>query len=256
MPFEGASLSPAWSGRVVIGRRQGAYVGAAGRTSVHAVHAVKVALALDAPFKLRIGDGSWFSARSSVVPPETPHALDGDGALVALFYLQPARAESGPVCAARLPLPFEKRLPGAIRRWLETASTCAELDEFAGEIAGALPDVLVGPPRDPRVVSVIDLLGSDAGPVSLDVAARSIGLSATRLTHQFRQQTGSSFKHYGAWIRLQRAIERMTLDLPLTRVAHEAGFADAAHFTRTFRAMLGITPSHLARHSRFFTSGA
>lgn len=38
----------------------------------------------------------------------------------------------------------------------------------------------------------------------------------------------------------------------LTEVAHEAGFADSAHLTKTFQATLGLKPSQLVnpRHTR------
>ena len=36
----------------------------------------------------------------------------------------------------------------------------------------------------------------------------------------------------------------------VTRAAHHAGFADGAHMTRTFRRMLGATPSDLALQKR------
>jgi AraC-like DNA-binding protein len=35
----------------------------------------------------------------------------------------------------------------------------------------------------------------------------------------------------------------------LTEVAHEAGFSDSAHLTRTFRSLLGIAPSALTKES-------
>ena len=32
---------------------------------------------------------------------------------------------------------------------------------------------------------------------------------------------------------------------PLTRAAHEAGFSDSAHLSRTFRRMFGVAPTAL-----------
>ena len=41
------------------------------------------------------------------------------------------------------------------------------------------------------------------------------------------------------------AVERMADGASLTEAAHEAGFADSAHFSRTFRRMFGLAPSSL-----------
>ena len=49
------------------------------------------------------------------------------------------------------------------------------------------------------------------------------------------------------WLRLRRAGEALQAGEAIATAAHHAGFADAAHFTRTFRRMLGIVPSEIAR---------
>ena len=50
---------------------------------------------------------------------------------------------------------------------------------------------------------------------------------------------------YLAWLRLQRAAAAIVAGTPLATAALDAGFADAAHMSRTFRRMLGMAPSML-----------
>ena len=59
------------------------------------------------------------------------------------------------------------------------------------------------------------------------------------------------FRRYVLWQRLQRALGRLATGASLTDVAHESGFADAAHLTRTFVRMIGAPPSRLARGVRW-----
>lgn len=48
-------------------------------------------------------------------------------------------------------------------------------------------------------------------------------------------------------MRLQAAIRESAQGATLTHAACAAGFADAAHLTRTFRRMFGIAPSSVHR---------
>jgi AraC-like DNA-binding protein len=58
---------------------------------------------------------------------------------------------------------------------------------------------------------------------------------------------------YIRWLRLQRAACELMDGATASMAAHRAGFADAAHMTRTFRYMLGTTPSDLALRNRLAT---
>jgi AraC-like DNA-binding protein len=50
-------------------------------------------------------------------------------------------------------------------------------------------------------------------------------------------------RRYLLWVRLMHAIEAAIGGDNLTTAAHEAGFADSAHLSRTFRRMFGRTPA-------------
>lgn len=81
--------------------------------------------------------------------------------------------------------------------------------------------------------------------VSLSDAAKFIGLSPGRARHLFVQQTGIPFRRYLLWLRLVRAVEIYAAGAHLTEAARGAGFADAAHSSRTFRRMFGIRAGSL-----------
>lgn len=117
-------------------------------------------------------------------------------------------------------------------------------------IGRALVEHLAGDthPRliDPRVQRVLAWAAKDHDQrIELSAAAALAGLSPSRLSHLFVEQTGLSFKTYLLWIRLTRAVALMAEGETLTGAAHGAGFADSAHFSRTFRRMFGIAPANL-----------
>jgi AraC-like DNA-binding protein len=70
-------------------------------------------------------------------------------------------------------------------------------------------------------------------------------LSESRFSHLFVEQIGLPFRTYLLWLRLSIAVERMAAGDSLTVAAHDAGFADSAHFSRTFLRMFGIPASVL-----------
>jgi AraC-like DNA-binding protein len=68
--------------------------------------------------------------------------------------------------------------------------------------------------------------------------------------HVFTESTGVPLRPYILWLRLQRACCDLMGGGTVTAAAHNAGFSDAAHLTRTFRRMLGMTPTDLALRKR------
>jgi AraC-like DNA-binding protein len=82
---------------------------------------------------------------------------------------------------------------------------------------------------------------------SLEKVAKVAGLSPSRLIHVFTESVGVPLRPYVLWLRLQLASGELMRGATKTEAAHRAGFSDAAHMTRTFRRMLGTTPSELVQ---------
>ena len=123
----------------------------------------------------------------------------------------------------------------------------ARLEEIARRIVGRLRGGAAprGTP-DPRVLRAMRLLSGRADdPPSLGEAAAAVGLSPGRFRHLFVAEAGLPYRGYALWLRLGRAVDVFAAGGSLTDAAHDAGFADSAHLSRTFRRMFGPAPSSL-----------
>ena len=83
---------------------------------------------------------------------------------------------------------------------------------------------------------------AEAEAVSLDAVASSVRLSPSRFLHLFTASVGVPLRPYVLWLRLQCGAGELARGKSVADAAYTAGFSDAAHFTRTFRRMLGATP--------------
>jgi AraC-like DNA-binding protein len=95
---------------------------------------------------------------------------------------------------------------------------------------------------DRRIARVLEWLGREAteSGVTATEAAGVACLSESRFSHLFVREVGLPFRTFLLWRRLMRAVEGMAAGRSLTAAAHEAGFSDSAHFSRTFRRMFGL----------------
>ena len=88
--------------------------------------------------------------------------------------------------------------------------------------------------------------GLDEAPTLADLAAEA-GLSRFHLLRAFRRQTGLTPHAYLIDARVRRARARLKSGEAPAHVAVSCGFADQAHFTRCFKARMGVTPGVYAR---------
>lgn len=108
------------------------------------------------------------------------------------------------------------------------------------------------PPPDHRVKQVLRTLPArlaEAEAVSLDVLAVSVGVSPSRFMHRFTTSVGVPLRPYVLWLRLQCGAGELARGRSVADAAHAAGFSDSAHFTRTFRRMIGVTPRQVLRRA-------
>jgi AraC-like DNA-binding protein len=96
-----------------------------------------------------------------------------------------------------------------------------------------------------RLRRTIDYLEANLRePINLNDLSAVAGLSRLRFAAQFRTAVGHAPYRYIVSRRIEEA-QRLLLDPSWTiaGVANEMGFADQAHFTRTFKKVVGMTPA-------------
>lgn len=87
--------------------------------------------------------------------------------------------------------------------------------------------------------------------MSLDRAARSVGLGRRRFTELFREVTGESWRQYVQRLRLEYAARLLVAtERSVTAIAFECGFEELSHFHRTFKVAYGATPLAHRQKSR------
>jgi len=107
-------------------------------------------------------------------------------------------------------------------------------------LTGGVPSVM----SDERILRAIAYIRANLDrPLTLDEVAAEACLSPGRFRHLFVEQTGMGLRPYLLWRRFLRVWELLMAGETLSSAAHEAGFADAAHLSRTSRSTFGFPPS-------------
>jgi AraC-like DNA-binding protein len=228
--------------------------GPGARSELHAHHAMHVVLAGAGRLRVRAGArGPWLEGAGVVTAPDVPHAIDAAGCEVTLVFLDP-ESEVGAALAARLDGSLRVLDEGARDALVRDADPMSIMRDGGAAWTGRVLGALGGPAPPPRTVHprvrklLRHLRTADAeDETSLDRLAAAVGLSPGRLMHAFTESIGVPLRPYLAWLRVQRAAAAIVGGAPLGEAAHAAGFADAAHMSRTFKRMFGITPSGLRR---------
>ncbi|GAB3464988.1 helix-turn-helix domain-containing protein [Actinophytocola sediminis] len=221
-----------------------AYLGPSLRLREHSGSVHCFALGVDAPFAIRVPGADERHVRSALIPARTRHQLVAEHGRMLFAYADPGSswvARTGARMTARLGPAIQSGHDDelGLARRLRTTSAPDPLD-----LLGLLTET--GDERDDRVRTALDLLRAHPGtPWTAARLAAEVNLSASRFQHLFTTHTGTSFRRYRLWTRMLHVAGAVSTGLDLTTAAADAGFASPGHFSDSFRAMFGLSASHL-----------
>lgn len=256
---EWMTRATASSGRIYFWQGGSLWIGAGrGRTQWHAHHAHQIALAPQGQFRFRTENGgAWTDFEAALVPSHRTHQFELDGIAIAHLFVEP-ESRAGRVLAARfgsdevaaLPVadtqPLARALFAAFAADASRGAMVQAAERALAALCGLASEAEADAARavDPRLERALAFMRQHLRrPISLAEVAAAAALSESRFRHLFVAQTGSSFRAYLLWLRINLAIEAVMAGASWTEAAHEAGFADSAHLTRTHKRMFGIEPS-------------
>jgi AraC-like DNA-binding protein len=72
--------------------------------------------------------------------------------------------------------------------------------------------------------------------------ARRLGMERTQALRRFKAATGLTFRAFKRWSGLQHAARQIEAGVLVRTAAMDAGFADTAHLSRSFRDLFGLSP--------------
>jgi len=238
----------AWEGGcVLIGRNVGVI-------PVHAHYAIQIAFGSERGVRFRTHEReAWTEYGGAIIPSRQPHTMDATAVRAnAVLFVEPETREGRTITERYLqggiaPLADEVLAdvgPALFGAWEEQRSVRAIAD--AGQrvvraLTGGMAPSVVSDERIQRGIAYIKA-HLDA-PLTLDAVAAEACLSPSRFRHLFVEETGTALRPYILWRRFLRVWELVMAGESLSTAAHQAGFADAAHLTRTSRTMFGFPPS-------------
>jgi AraC-like DNA-binding protein len=229
-----------------------------GMTNVHAHHAVQIALTPDGPIRFRTEEGDWAEYGGVAITPNFPHAFQSRDQSVAHVFVEPESRE-GRAILGRLGgtgiVGLENDdlnvvVPMLFDAWAARPGSAAMSDATRRVTRHFAGDASTASPVDERIARAVAYLKSHIdGPIALAEVASAVNLSPGRFRHLFVDETGMTLRAYILWLRFQRAWTLIGEGSSLSVAAHGAGFADAAHLTRTSQRMFGVPPVALEMES-------
>ncbi|CAA0079617.1 Arabinose operon regulatory protein [Halioglobus japonicus] len=97
---------------------------------------------------------------------------------------------------------------------------------------------------DPRIAKAQTFIEDNYDRVfTLDEVAAAANISASRLAHKFKDQTGLTVLEWRDEKRMMTAAQLLrATSTPVSTIADHVGYVDAPYFSRTFKRLIGCTP--------------
>ncbi|MFF2555217.1 helix-turn-helix transcriptional regulator [Nocardia sp. NPDC058058] len=236
--------APAASAQLWLRHGHAVYLGPSLPLGAHSTAIACLAVGIDEPFVVSAAEISPITVRSFLFRARVTHEIVESSGRMLFCFFDPTSARM-----ARCIAGMHRTLgPFGVdhRRETELIEVCSGTVDFERllELA-SVPVIDIG---DERIAAAAAAIRAEPGRKHPAAdAARTAGLSTSHFLRLFSDQTATSFRRYILWARMLHVARAFSDGHDFTRAAADAGFSSPSHFSDTFRAMFGLTPTTLAQ---------
>ena len=90
--------------------------------------------------------------------------------------------------------------------------------------------------------------------ISIQTIAAALNISGSRLSHIFKNYTGTSLWNYIIARRIQHAGILLKQGASITDACYECGFNDYSHFVKVFHKIMGVSPGKYVKNMATYTT--
>ncbi len=221
--------------------------------SSHTHYAASILHSFGEPLELEVANGDKLRMQTVFLPSNYKHRLHSNSAIL-ILQIDPDSPEYLPLRKFSKDKP--SNLTGKIKldvKEISLLSNCTNAIELVRKVIYQIaePELDKKTSRamlDYRIKDVIRYLKTleELPPkISLASLAKMASLSPDRFRHLFAQEMGLSIRRYLLWLRVRKIGYLLQKGFSLTDAAHDAGFTDSSHFSKTFKQNFGISPSNV-----------
>jgi len=220
---------------------------------------LQVTVSLENDFEMNV-DGQALSCSGIIINSNVDHRLQGAGQPLLLLLMDSTSAMAASFKRSignRKYHVFPPEMMDAVRNFVQTEYPDIKDNEdyqsFLGQLLMLLGvDHVNTAIADSRIREFIQLVKACTDSEhSVSLYAQRIGLSSSRLSHLFKENTGISLSGYILLHKLQKAIYYIFKGLNITDAAMAAGFDSPSHLAATSKRLLGMTAKDIRKDSVF-----
>lgn len=240
---------PATRCRIYFWQFEQLYLGAIPEFGIVLYSVPVLRISLSGAFKVRLGKGEWQSCKCIYIPAGVVHEVQATVGVIAKYWVEKESLYT-PYLQEKLfvkiseqeYLAYSEKIVSIFRQIYDEILSLSQAKKLLDAlfIMADNSNTIM----DARILSISKIIRDEPDyNFSIESLASEVDLSASRLLHLIKEETGTSYRKFRMWQRVRYAISIFASRHSLTYASVEAGFNDSAHFCRCFKSIYGVSPS-------------